>query len=137
MSISSHEPVRRGLRGSGLVLPAGLGGLALPRPVASAGGLLVLYALGVLAVLSGVANVAQALRVREVARWLLPESVFAVLLGLLALAAPASIGAALVRGLGGAVVAAGAVMLLSTIWSERVVQSLVVQARRSRGIGRS
>jgi uncharacterized membrane protein HdeD (DUF308 family) len=137
MSTSTQETVRRGLRRSVLALFAGLGGLALPGPVASAGGLLVLYALGALAVLSGVVNVAQALRVREGARWLLPASVFAVLLGLVALAAPASIGAALVRGLGGAVIAASALMLLSTVWSERVVQSLLVQARRLRGIGRS
>jgi hypothetical protein len=100
MSIPNHEMVRRGLRRCVLVLLAGLGGLALPSPVARAGGLLVLYALGALAVLSGVANAAQALRVRETARWLLPASVFAVMLGLVALAAPASVGAALVRGLG-------------------------------------
>jgi hypothetical protein len=58
--------------------------------------------LGALAVLRGVANAAQALRVRETAQWFLPASVFAVILGLVALAAPASVGAALVRGLGAA-----------------------------------
>jgi uncharacterized membrane protein HdeD (DUF308 family) len=125
MSIPNHEMVRRGVRRSVLVLLAGLGGLALPPPVARTGGLLILYALGALAVLSGVANAAQALRVRETARWLLPASVFAVILGLVALAAPASVGAALVRGLGGAVVVAGALMLLSTVSRERALQSLL------------
>jgi len=129
---SSNQAVQRAIRRSALVLLAGFGALALPRPVASVGGLIVLYGLGFVAVLSGVVNVAQALHVREIARWLLPASVFAILLGLVALAAPAAVGAGLARGLGGAVVTTGALMLLSIVWNERGVQSLLVQARWSR-----
>lgn len=137
MRIRKQEAVQYGILRSALVLLAGLGGLALPGSVASAGGLLVLYALGAVAILTGVVNLAQALRVPEIAGWLLPASVGAVLLGLLALAAPASGGAALVRGLGATVVAAGTLMLLSTLTSERAVHPVRVRARRARGLGRS
>ena len=112
--LSAYEGPRAGLRGA-IVLLAGLGIVALPEPVAAPLGLVLVYALAAVAVVSGVMNIVGALRVRELAGWLLPAGVLVLLLGLAALAAPAVLGSILARTLGAAVALAGGLALLSAI----------------------
>jgi uncharacterized membrane protein HdeD (DUF308 family) len=118
-----------GLRGA-LVLLAGLGIVALPEPVAAGLGLVLLYALAAIAVVSGVMNVVGALRVREIAGWLLPAGLLVLALGLTALAAPAALGSVLARGVGGVVAVSGGLALLSAI--RRIRQLRWAEARQRR-----
>jgi short repeat uncharacterized protein DUF308 len=114
--LSAYEGPRAGLRGA-IVLLAGLGIVVLPEPVAAPLGLVLVYGLAAVAVVSGVMNIVGALRVRELAGWLLPAGVLVLLLGLAALAAPAVVGSILARTLGAAVALAGGLALLSAIRS--------------------
>src|SRR5215470_14759154 len=111
---STRDGTVAGLRGA-LVLLAGLGIVALPEPVAAGLGLVLLYSLAAVAVVSGVMNVVGALRVREIAGWLLPAGLLVLVLGLTALAAPAALGSVLARTLGAAVALAGGLVLVSAI----------------------
>jgi len=120
---------RVGLRGA-LVLLAGLGIVALPEPVAAAVGLVLLYAVAALAIVSGVMNVLGALRVREIAGWLLPAGLAVLVLGLTVLAAPAALGSALARSLGAVVALGGGLALLAAV--RRVRQLRWVEAERRR-----
>jgi len=112
---SRHGAAFRGA----VVLLAGLGVVALPEHVAAVAGLVVLYALAAVAVFAGAVNVVSALRVRELARWLLPASVGIVVLGLAVLAAPSVLGSTLVRVVGVTVAVAGGLTLLSTFCRRR------------------
>src|SRR5262245_18675456 len=80
-----------------LMLVAGIGVAALPGSLAAVAGLLVLYGIAALAIVGGVVNLVGALRVREVARWLMPASLIVLVLGVAALAAPPALGAAVTR----------------------------------------
>ena len=111
---SARDRTVAGLRGA-LVLLAGLGIVALPEPVAAGLGLVLLYALAVVAIVSGVMNVVGALRVREIAGWLLPAGLLVLVLGLIAFAAPAALGSVLARTVGGVVALGGGLALLSAI----------------------
>jgi hypothetical protein len=119
-----------GLRGV-LVLLAGLGIVALPEPVAAGLGLVLLYSLAAVAVVSGVMNVIGALRVREIAGWLLPAGLLVLVLGLTALAAPAALGSVLARSVGGVVALGGGLALLSAIRRGRQARWADARQRRS------
>jgi uncharacterized membrane protein HdeD (DUF308 family) len=110
----------------GLVLVAGTVVLALPETVAGFAGLSLLYALAVLAIVSGIVNVAKAFRVRETASRMLPVSGLVLAFGLAILAAPPALGSALTRGLGGAVILAGCLTLITAARRARAVR---VEAR--------
>jgi uncharacterized membrane protein HdeD (DUF308 family) len=118
-----------GLPGA-LVLLAGIGIVALPEPVAGILGLALLYALAAVAVVSGVMNVVGALRVRELASWLLPAGLLVLVLGLTALAAPAALGSVLTRSVGSAVALGGGLALLSAIRRGRRLRWAEAQQRR-------
>ena len=118
-----------GLRGA-IVLLAGLGIVALPEPVAATIGLVLVYGLAAVAVVSGVMNVLGALRVREIAGWLLPAGLFVMVLGLTALAAPAALGSVLARTLGGVVALAGGFLLLSAVRRGRQLRFVEAEQRR-------
>src|SRR4029077_5247558 len=118
-----------GLPGA-LVLLAGIGIVALPEPVAGILGLALLYALAAVAVVSGVMNVVGALRVRELAGWLLPAGLLVLVLGLTALAAPAALGSVLTRSVGSVVALGGGLALLSTIRRGRRLRWAEAQQRR-------
>jgi len=118
-----------GLPGA-LVLLAGIGIVALPEPVAGILGLALLYALAAVAVVSGVMNVVGALRVRELASWLLPAGLLVLVLGLTALAAPAALGSVLTRSVGSMVALGGGLALLSAIRRGRRLRWAEAQQRR-------
>ncbi|HJW68276.1 MAG TPA: DUF308 domain-containing protein [Candidatus Binatia bacterium] len=118
-----------GLRGA-IVLLAGLGIVALPEPVAATIGLVLVYGLAAVAVVSGVMNVLGALRVREIAGWLLPAGLVVIVLGLTALAAPAALGSVLARALGGVVALAGGFLLLSAVRRGRQLRFVEAEQRR-------
>jgi len=118
-----------GLPGA-LVLLAGIGIVALPEPVAGILGLALLYALAAVAVVSGVMNVVGALRVRELAGWLLPAGLLVLVLGLTALAAPAALGSVLTRSVGSVVALGGGLALLSAIRRGRRLRWAEAQQRR-------
>jgi hypothetical protein len=118
-----------GLRGA-LVLLAGLGIVALPEPVAAGLGLVLLYSLAAVAIVSGVMNVVGALRVREIAGWLLPAGLVVLVLGLTALAAPAVLGSVLARTVGCVVALGGGLALLSAIRRGRQLRWAEARQRR-------
>ena len=118
-----------GLPGA-LVLLAGLGIVALPEPVAAMLGLVLLYALAGIAIVSGVMNVVGALRVRELASWLLPAGLLVLVLGLTTLAAPAALGSVLTRSVGSVVALGGGLALLSAIRRARQLRWAEAQQRR-------
>lgn len=124
------------LDGSGAGLPgalallAGLGIVALPEPVAAMLGLGLLYALAGIAIVSGVMNVVGALRVRELASWLLPAGLLVLVLGLTTLAAPAALGSVLTRSVGSVVALGGGLALLSAIRRARQLRWAEAQQRR-------
>jgi hypothetical protein len=111
MTDAAHDSARGAIFGLGVLL-TGLVVFVLPEPAAVVVGLGLLYGLGALAVVCGVMNLLAAFRVRELARWLLPTSLLAALLGLAALAASAVVASGLTRALGLLVMAGGAVVLL-------------------------
>ncbi|HKA28329.1 MAG TPA: DUF308 domain-containing protein [Candidatus Binatia bacterium] len=111
---SERDRTVAGLRGA-VVFLAGLGIVALPEPVAAGLGLLLLYSLAGVAIVSGVMNVVGALRVREIAGWLLPAGLLVLVLGLTTLAAPAALGSVLARSVGGVVALGGGLAILSAI----------------------
>ncbi len=113
------------LRGA-LVLVTGGVVLALPEAVAGVAGLALLYAIAMAAIVTGVVNLAKAIRVRETAGWMLAASALVLVVGLAILAAPAGVGTALTRGLGGVVVVAGTLTLAS---AARRVRAMRVLAR--------
>ena len=120
-----HSATGPGLRAAvraALVLLAGTGVLLLPEPAAAVAGLVLLYAFAAVAVVSGAMNLVSALRVREVAGWLLPASLVALTLGLAAFAAPAGLGSALTHGLGGGIVVAGGLGVLSALRRGRALR---------------
>jgi uncharacterized membrane protein HdeD (DUF308 family) len=98
---------------SGIALVAGAVVLALPEAVAGFAGLTLLYALAALAIVTGIVNLAKAFRVREMIGWMLPMSALVLALGLAIFFAPAALGSALTRGLGGAVLLSGSLTLVS------------------------
>jgi len=98
---------------SGIALVAGALVLALPEAIAGLAGLALLYTLATLAIVTGVVNLAKAFRVRETIAWMLPVSALVLALGLAIFAAPAALGSALTRGLGGAVLLAATLTLVS------------------------
>lgn len=113
----------RGLTIRGVfALVAGSLVLALPEAVAGFVGLTLLYTIAAFAIVTGIVNLANAVRVRETAGWMLPVSALVLTLGLAMLAAPAALGSALTRGLGGAVVVAGALTLASAARRLRAVR---------------
>jgi uncharacterized membrane protein HdeD (DUF308 family) len=125
------NPSRRGARAGGAVLLlAGLAVLLLPEPIAAAVGLVALYAVAIVAVVSGAVNVVSALRVREITRWLLPASVVLLVLGCATLAAPAALGSALARAAGGAIALLGGLTLFSA-YRTRVRAAVVPVSARS------
>jgi uncharacterized membrane protein HdeD (DUF308 family) len=126
---TAHDAHGAGLRGA-IVLLAGLGIVALPEPVAATIGLVLVYGLAAIAVVSGVMNVVGALRVREIAGWLLPAGLFVIVLGLTALAAPAALGSVLARTLGGVVAFAGGFLLLSAVRRGRQLRFAAAEQRR-------
>ena len=111
---SERDRTVAGLRGA-VVFLAGLGIVALPEPVAAGLGLVLLYSLAGVAIVSGVMNVVGALRVREIAGWLLPAGLLVLVLGLTTLAAPAALGSVLARSVGGVVALGGGLAILSAI----------------------
>ena len=126
---STRDGTVAGLRGA-LVLLAGLGIVALPEPVAAGLGLVLLYSLAAVAIVSGVMNVVGALRVREIAGWLLPAGFLVLVLGLTALAAPAALGSVLARSVGGVVALGGGHALLSAIRRGRQLRWAEARQRR-------
>jgi len=98
---------------SGIALVAGAVVLALPEAVAGFTGLALLYTFAVLAIVTGVVNLAKAFRVRETTGRMLPLSALVLALGLAIFAAPAALGSALTRGLGGGVLLAATLTLVS------------------------
>ena len=105
-----------------LTLVAGTLVLTLPDAVAGFAGLTLLYAIAAFAIVTGIVNLANAVRVRETAGWMLPVSALVLTLGLAMLAAPAALGSALTRGLGCAVVVAGGLTLASAARRRRAVR---------------
>ncbi len=112
-----------------VVLLVGAVLLALPASVAVVLGLALLYAIAALAIVTGGVNFLNALRVREIAGWLLPVSALVLALGFGLLAAPAGLGSGVTRGLGAAVVLAGGLRLFAAIRSERVLRTARAAAR--------
>ena len=112
MTDAGHDSARVPSPGLGALLTA-LVILVLPEQVAAVMGLTLLYGFGALAVVCGVMNLLAAFRVRELARWPLPTSLLAGLLGFAALVAPAVVASGLTRALGLLVMAGGVVLLLS------------------------
>src|SRR5262245_2523496 len=98
---------------SGIALVAGAAVLALPEAVAGVAGLALLYTLAAFAIVTGIVNLAKAFRVRETSGWMLPVSGLVLALGLAIFAAPAALGSALTRGLGGVVLLAAGLTLVS------------------------
>jgi uncharacterized membrane protein HdeD (DUF308 family) len=111
---------------SGIALVAGAVVLALPEAVAGFAGLTLLYALAALAIVTGIVNLAKAFRVREMIGWMLPMSALVLALGLAIFFAPAALGSALTRGLGGAVLLSGSLTLVS---AARRIRAARVAAR--------
>jgi hypothetical protein len=126
---TAHDVQGAGLRGA-IVLLAGLGVVALPEPIAATMGLVLVYALAAVAIVSGVMNVVGALRVREIAGWLLPAGFLVLVLGLTALAAPAALGSVLARSVGAMVALGGGLALLSAIRRGRRLRWAEAQQRR-------
>jgi hypothetical protein len=126
---TAHDVQGAGLRGA-IVLLAGLGVVALPEPMAATMGLVLVYALAAVAIVSGVMNVVGALRVREIAGWLLPAGFLVLVLGLTALAAPAALGSVLARSVGAMVALGGGLALLSAIRRGRRLRWAEAQQRR-------
>ena len=93
-------------------------------------GLVLLYALAGVAIVSGVMNIVGALRVRELASWLLPAGLLVLVLGLTALAAPAALGSVLTRSVGSVVALGGGLALLSAIRRARQLRWVEAQQRR-------
>jgi uncharacterized membrane protein HdeD (DUF308 family) len=111
---------------SGIALVAGALVLALPEAIAGFAGLTLLYALAALAIVTGIVNLAKAFRVRETIGWMLPLSALVLALGLAIFFAPAALGSALTRGLGGAVLLSGSLTLVS---AARRIRAARVAAR--------
>ena len=126
---TARDGTAAGLPGA-LVLLAGLGIVALPEPVAATLGLVLLYALAGVAIVSGVMNVVGALRVRELASWLLPAGLLVLVLGLTALAAPSALGSVLTRSVGSVVALGGGLAFLSAIRRARQLRWAEAQQRR-------
>src|SRR5262245_3415355 len=122
MDGSAPGSVRALVIRSGIALLAGAVGLALPEAVAGFAGLTLRYALAVLAIVTGIVNLAKAFRVRETTGWMLPVSGLVLAFGLAIFAAPAAVGSALTRGLGGAVVLAAVLTLVSAARRHRAAR---------------
>jgi uncharacterized membrane protein HdeD (DUF308 family) len=97
----------------------GLATIALPEAVAGAAGLTLLYAVAGLSILSGTVNFLNAVRVRELASWLLPVSLLVTGFGFLLLASPVALGVALTRVIGVAIILGGGFTVMRAIRQER------------------
>ena len=129
MADAADDSARGRMPGLGALL-TGLIILVLPEPVALVVGLGLLYGLGALAVVCGVVNLLAAFRVRELARWLLPTSLLAALLGVAAFAVPAGVASGLTRALGLLVMAGGGVVLLGALQDSTSATLAAAPARR-------
>lgn len=129
MTDAAHDVARCPVPGLGALL-TGLVILVLPEPAALVVGLGLLYGLGGLAVVCSVMNLRAAFRIRELARWMLPTSLLAALLGLAALAVPAVVASGLTRALGLLVMAGGAIVLLGALHDWTFATLAAAPARR-------
>src|SRR5262245_11922602 len=118
MDGSTPGSARAVVIGSGIALVAGAVVLALPEAVAGFAGLVLLYALAVLAIVTGLVNLAKAARGRG------PASGLVLALGLAIFAVPAALGSALTRGLGGAVLLAAGLTLVSAARRHRAARAV-------------